>query len=130
MQRLIKNKISNAVELIYHSQFLWWNIIWIDVCVTRLKMNVFINKLNKRTSVKNILQVNIFMKINFSVWIISIYYFYAKRMNLKIDWIHVYKIKFTNEKKMQNFEQKIIKIYFDCVIINEIHMIRTSNNNF
>ena len=39
------------------------------------------------------------------------------------------KIKFTNEKKMQNFEQKIIEVYFDCVIIDEIHIIRTSDNH-
>ena len=31
---------------------------------------------------------------------------------------------------MQNFEQKIIEIYFDCVIIDKIHVIRTSDNDF
>ena len=35
-----------------------------------------------------------------------------------------------NEKKMQNFEQKIIEIHFDYVIIDEIYMIRTSDNDF
>ena len=37
------------------------------VIVTRLKMNVFMNKLNKRASVKNISQVDIFTKINFFI---------------------------------------------------------------
>ena len=31
---------------------------------------------------------------------------------------------------MQNVEQKIIEIHFDYIIINETHMIRTSNNDF
>ena len=98
--------------------------------VTRLKISVFINKLNKRASVKDKLQVGIFIKTNFFVYIINIYQFYEKRMNSKINWIYVYKIKFTNERKMQNFEQKIIEIYFDYIIIDEIYIIRTSNNNF
>ena len=98
--------------------------------VTQLKMNVFINKSNKQTSIKNISQVDIFIKAMSSVWIINIYQFYAKRVNSKIDWIYVYKIKFTNEKKMQNFKQKIIEIHFDCVIIDEVHVIRTLNNDF
>ena len=51
-------------------------------------------------------------------------------MNSKIDWIYVYKVKFTNERKMQNFEQKIIEVYFDCVIIDEIYIIRILNNDF
>ena len=95
-----------------------------------LKMNVFMNKSNKRTLIKDTSQVNIFMKTSFFVWIINIYQFYAKRMNSKIDWIYVYKIKFTNEKKMQNFEQKILNVHFDYIIIDKIYMIRTSNSDF
>ena len=70
------------------------------------------------------------MKTSFFISIINNYQFYAKRVNSKIDRIHIYKIKFTNKRKMQNFEQKIIEVYFDCIIINEIHVIRISNNDF
>ena len=56
-----------------------------SVIVTRLKMNAFMNMSNKRALVKNILQVNIFMKTSFFVWIINIFQFYAKRVNSKID---------------------------------------------
>ena len=98
--------------------------------VIRLKINAFINKSNKWSSIKNTSQVNIFIKAIFSVWIINIYQCYTKRVSSKIDWIYVYKIKFTNERKIQNFEQKIIEIHFDCVIIDEVHMIWTSNNEF
>ena len=70
------------------------------------------NKSNKRALVKDTSQVDIFMKTNFFIWIINIYQFHAKRVNSKINWIYIYKIKFTNEKKMQNFEQKIIEVYF------------------
>ena len=44
-----------------------------SVIVTRLKMSAFINKSNKRISVKNISQVNIFTKTSFFIWIINIY---------------------------------------------------------
>ena len=98
--------------------------------ITWLKMNIFMNKSNKWILVKDISQVNIFTKTSFFIWIINIYQFYAKRVNSKIDWTYVYKVKFTNEKKMQNFKQKIIKVHFDCIIIDEIHVIRTSDNDF
>ena len=100
------------------------------VIVIWLKMNAFMNKLDKRTSVKNISQIDIFTKASFSVWIINVYQFYVKRVNSKTDWTHVYKIKFMNERKMQNFEQKIIEIYFDCVIIDKVYIIRTSDSDF
>ena len=56
-----------------------------SVIITQLKMNAFINKSNKRTLVKSISPVDIFTKRSFSVWIISIYQFHAKRVNSKIN---------------------------------------------
>ena len=41
--------------------------------VIRLKMNAFMNKLNKRALIKDILQVDIFTKTSFFIWIINIY---------------------------------------------------------
>ena len=120
----------NVILYVIHNFYDATSYEWTFVIVIQMKMNAFMNKSNKRTLIKSTSQVNIFTKASFFVRIIKIYKFYAKRMSSKIDWIYVYKIKFTNEKKLQNFEQKIIEFHFDCVIIDEVHVIRISNSDF
>ena len=70
---IIHNSYNNTS---YHLTF---------VIVVSLKINAFIQKLNNWASITSASQIDIFMKTNFSVWIISIYQFYAKQVNSKID---------------------------------------------